>query len=43
MAEIFFWGSLGLIVYTYFGFPLLLILRGILLGRPIKEAESARN
>ena len=39
MAEIFFWGSLGLIVYTYFGFPLLLILRGILLGRPIKEAD----
>ncbi len=34
-----FWGSLGLIVYAYIGFPLLLLVRGLLRHRPYHEAE----
>jgi cellulose synthase/poly-beta-1,6-N-acetylglucosamine synthase-like glycosyltransferase len=39
MEQMLFWGSLALIVYTYFGFPLLLLIRGLLVRRPIKEAN----
>jgi glycosyltransferase involved in cell wall biosynthesis len=30
-----FWGSTGLLVYVYVGFPLLVAVRGLLRGRPI--------
>lgn len=39
MAQIIFWGSLGLIFYTYFGFPLLLLVRGFLSRRPVQAAD----
>jgi cellulose synthase/poly-beta-1,6-N-acetylglucosamine synthase-like glycosyltransferase len=31
-----FWGSLGLLFYTYLGFPLITVLRGVLLKKSIK-------
>ncbi len=34
-----FWGSLGLILYAYLGFPLLLVIRGWLQRRPVKKAD----
>lgn len=39
MDTIIFWSSLGLIIYTYFGFPLLLLIRGFLLRRPVREGD----
>jgi cellulose synthase/poly-beta-1,6-N-acetylglucosamine synthase-like glycosyltransferase len=39
MALILFWISVGLIVYTYFIFPLLVVLRGILLKKPYKSED----
>ena len=39
MAPILFWGSVGLIVYTYFLFPLLVILRGMLVKRPYMSED----
>ena len=39
MALILFWTALGLIVYTYFIFPLLVVLRGILLKKPYKSED----
>lgn len=39
MALILFWTALGLIVYTYFIFPLLVVLRGILLKKPYKSQD----
>ena len=38
MTEILFWTALGLIVYAYAGFPLLLALRS-LFGRPVAKAD----
>src|SRR5437870_5170994 len=34
-----FWGSIGLVLYTYLGFPLLLFVRGLLWRRPVKKAS----
>ncbi|MDQ3344738.1 MAG: glycosyltransferase family 2 protein [Chloroflexota bacterium] len=34
-----FWTALGLVAYTYVGFPLLLALRGALLHRPYRSAS----
>ena len=35
-----FWGCGALILYTYVGFPLILILRGLLFSRPIKAGND---
>jgi cellulose synthase/poly-beta-1,6-N-acetylglucosamine synthase-like glycosyltransferase len=35
----FFWSAVGLIVYTYVGFPLLLALRGLLRPRPVRRDD----
>jgi cellulose synthase/poly-beta-1,6-N-acetylglucosamine synthase-like glycosyltransferase len=32
-----FWGSIGTIVYTYLGFPLVLAVRGLIWPRPVKR------
>ena len=37
--EILFWGALGLVAYTYVGFPLLLAVRARLRPRPWREAD----
>src|SRR5574341_1115034 len=34
-----FWGSLGLVLYTYIGFPLLLVIRGQWQRHPVKKAD----
>lgn len=34
-----FWGSIGLILYTYFGFPFLTLLRGKLRPHPYRSAD----
>ena len=39
MALILFWGSLGVILYSYVLFPLLVILRGVLWRKPYKSEE----
>lgn len=39
MMEILFWGSLGLIAYTYAGFPLLLLIRAIVRRRPVVTGD----
>jgi cellulose synthase/poly-beta-1,6-N-acetylglucosamine synthase-like glycosyltransferase len=39
MALILFWASLGLIVYAYLVFPLLVVLRGILWRKPYKSED----
>lgn len=33
-----FWGAVGTVLYTYIGFPLLIVLRGLLLRRPVRSA-----
>lgn len=33
-----FWGAVGTMLYTYIGFPLLVVLRGKLLRRPVQAA-----
>ena len=38
---ILFWSAVFLIVYTYLGFPLAIVLRGLLLGRPYIHEEPA--
>jgi cellulose synthase/poly-beta-1,6-N-acetylglucosamine synthase-like glycosyltransferase len=43
ISQILFWGSIGLILYAYVGFPLLLVLRGFLRKRPVKEADFKPN
>ena len=35
MTKALFWGSIGLLVYTYLLFPLLTLLRGKLFPRPL--------
>ena len=35
-----FWGALGLIAYTYVGYPLLLVLRGLLRPRAIMRGAA---
>lgn len=37
MTIILFWSAVFLILYTYIGFPMLIVLRGLLLGRPYKR------
>jgi cellulose synthase/poly-beta-1,6-N-acetylglucosamine synthase-like glycosyltransferase len=39
MSEWLFWGLLGLVAYTYVGYPLLLALRGLLWRHPHRSAE----
>jgi len=39
IALILFWVAVFLVVYTYMGFPLGVVLRGILWGRPYKHEE----
>src|SRR5262245_33378484 len=39
IALILFWVAAFLIVYTYIGFPLGVILRGLLWGRPYKQED----
>ncbi|MBI3978110.1 MAG: glycosyltransferase family 2 protein [Chloroflexi bacterium] len=39
MRRFLFWGSIGLILYTYVGFPLLVLLRGLLRPRPVRSAD----
>jgi cellulose synthase/poly-beta-1,6-N-acetylglucosamine synthase-like glycosyltransferase len=39
IALFIFWTAVFLIVYTYVGFPLLVVLRGMLWGRPFKDEE----
>lgn len=38
MQRIVFWSAVGTILYTYIGFPLLSLMRGLLLYRPYKKA-----
>jgi cellulose synthase/poly-beta-1,6-N-acetylglucosamine synthase-like glycosyltransferase len=40
MIEALFWGSAGLVAFTYAGFPLLLILRGRLARQPWRTDEG---
>src|SRR5437773_533547 len=35
-----FWGSLGLLIYAYIGFPLLVFLRALLWPRPVKRGSD---
>lgn len=39
MKQALFWGALALVCYAYAGFPLLVILRGMLRRRPVQRAE----
>jgi cellulose synthase/poly-beta-1,6-N-acetylglucosamine synthase-like glycosyltransferase len=39
MTVILFWSAVFLIVYTYIGFPMFVVLRGLLLGRPYRREE----
>jgi cellulose synthase/poly-beta-1,6-N-acetylglucosamine synthase-like glycosyltransferase len=39
MQRMIFWGAVGTILYTYIGFPLLSLLRGLLFQRPHKKAD----
>ncbi len=39
-AQRAFWGSLSLLVYLYLAFPVLVILRGALRGRPVRRGRS---
>lgn len=41
MTLILFWIAVFLIIYTYVGFPLFVVLRGLLWGRPYKHDEPA--
>ncbi len=41
IALILFWVAVFLIIYTYIGFPLGIVLRGLLWGRPYKHEELA--
>src|SRR5262249_23567863 len=36
-----FWGALGLVLYTYIGFPVLLFVRGRLQRRPVAKSGIA--
>ena len=40
IAASVFWGSLGFLLYTYLGFPLLLAVRAKLFPRPFRRAED---
>jgi glycosyltransferase involved in cell wall biosynthesis len=37
VALCLFWGALGLIIYTYIGFPILILLRAVLTPKPIRR------
>jgi glycosyltransferase involved in cell wall biosynthesis len=39
MKKFLFWGSLGLVLYTYVGFPLVVLLRGLVRQRPVTKAD----
>src|SRR3972149_5029099 len=41
MTLTLFWIAVFLIIYTYIGFPLFVVLRGLLWGRPFKREELA--
>lgn len=38
-----FWGAVGTVLYTYVGFPILLVLRGLLLRRDIQRGTDLPN
>lgn len=40
MALILFWGSVALILYAYFLFPLLVVLRGLIWRKPYRSHET---
>ncbi|WP_089717421.1 glycosyltransferase family 2 protein [Candidatus Entotheonella palauensis] len=35
-----FWGALAMLIYTYVGFPMLLVLRGLLCPRPVQHGDT---
>jgi cellulose synthase/poly-beta-1,6-N-acetylglucosamine synthase-like glycosyltransferase len=35
-----FWGAVGLIIYTYAGFPLLALVRGLVRPRPVRHGDD---
>ncbi|MFG0333716.1 MAG: glycosyltransferase family 2 protein [Maioricimonas sp. JB049] len=37
VLEGIFWGATGIVVYAYFGYPLLILLRGLLWRRPVRQ------
>lgn len=39
LAAIAFWGAIALLVYMFAGFPLLILLRGLLFERPVRSAD----
>lgn len=41
MTVVLFWIAVFLIIYTYIGFPLFVVVRGLLWGRPYKSEDSA--
>ena len=41
MIIFLFWVSMFLIVYTYIGFPLFILLRGLLWGQPYRHEQTA--
>lgn len=40
IAEFIFWFGAALLIYTFIGFPLLLLLRALLFPKPYQQAES---
>ena len=43
MAEIIFWLTLGIIFYTYFGYPLFILLLSLFINHEIKKGEIEPN
>ena len=43
MAEIIFWLTLGIIFYTYFGYPLFILLLSLFVNHEIKKGEMEPN
>ncbi len=39
MRRMLFWGSMGLILHTYLGFPILLLIRGLLRRHPVRKSD----
>jgi cellulose synthase/poly-beta-1,6-N-acetylglucosamine synthase-like glycosyltransferase len=40
VAELCFWASFGILAYTFATFPVLLVLRGLLIKRPIRSEDQ---
>jgi cellulose synthase/poly-beta-1,6-N-acetylglucosamine synthase-like glycosyltransferase len=40
IARWIFWGSMGILFYTYLGFPIITVLRGTLFKKPIKRGTG---